>query len=625
MNDAMLSDKQLMQAAVALCRQGRFADAEVVLGQTLERSPDHFDALYLLGCIAVQTGRPERASELLQRAVRRNGTVAAAHCHLGRAQRALSRLDDALTSYSTAIRLGDASNTAYVGRAMTLLSLGRHAQALADFDLALAKGVDEPAVHTFRGSALLGVRRPADALASCDRALVQQPHSPDAYLNRAVALRALGRISESVQSAERAIELQPSFTDAYVCLGAALIERRRVEEALRSADRALDLQPDHAGALNLRALCLLDLERPAEAKTSAEAALRVDPTLADAHNTLGLALSSLESLDGANASFDQAIALQPDRSEPHFNKGANLLLTGRFPLGWELYERRLIAERSAPNVVDGRLWDGSADIAGKMLFVHAEQGLGDTLQFCRYAPLLAARGAQVILSVQDSLRTLLSGLGPGVEIIGSTDRPQHYDFHCPLLSLMRACRTDLESIPSSVPYLWADPARVAAWRRRLGTEGRLIGIRWQGGTSRVDVGRSFPLRHFESMAAIPGMRLISLQRDAGCEQLARFPSHLQVEDIGNELDPDGAKTFLDTAAVMQCLELVITSDTSVAHLAGALGRPTWLVLKHVPDWRWMLDREDSPWYPTMRLFRQPRPGDWAAAFAVIHAELERLR
>jgi tetratricopeptide (TPR) repeat protein len=623
MNDAQHSDKHLMQAAVALCREGRFADAETVLGQTLKRSPDHFDALYLLGCIAVQTSRPERASELLQRAIRRNGAVAAAHCHLGHAQRALSRLDDALTSYSNAIRLGDASNAAYVGRAMTLVSLGRHAQALADFDQALAAGVDEPAVHTLRASALLGLQRPADALASSDKALSKQPQSPDAHLNRAVALHALGRINDSVQSAERAIELKPSFNDAYLCLGAALIELRRVEEALRSADRAIHLQPDHAGAHNLRALCLLDLERPAEAKTSAESALRVNPMLADAHNSLGLALSSLKSLDEANASFDRAIHLQPDRSEPHFNKGANLLLTGRFPLGWELYERRLSAGRGPRSVADGRPWDGSADIVGKTLFVHAEQGLGDTLQFCRYAPLLAARGAQVILSVPDSLRALLSGLGPGVEVIGSMDRPRRYDFHCPLLSLPRACRTDLESIPSSVPYLWADPARVAAWRRRLGTEGRLIGIRWQGGTSRVDVGRSFPLRHFESLAAIPGVRLISLQRDAGCEQLAQFPSHLPVEDIGNELDPDGAKTFLDTAAVMQCLELVITSDTSVAHLAGALGRPTWLALKHVPDWRWMLDREDSPWYPTMRLFRQPKPGDWAAVFAVIHSELER--
>jgi hypothetical protein len=267
------------------------------------------------------------------------------------------------------------------------------------------------------------------------------------------------------------------------------------------------------------------------------------------------------------------------------------------------------------------LWDGKEKIAGKTLFIYAEQGLGDTLQFCRYAKLLVQGGARVILAVQDSLVTLLQGLGTGIELIGPTQRPRHYDFHCPLLSLPRAFRTRLDSIPAIVPYLQADPARVARWRARLGSRGRLIGIRWQGGTSRADVGRSFPLRHYEPLAGINGVRLIGLQRDAGCEQLHSLPSHWHVEDIASEFDPDTANTFLDTAAVMQCLELVITSDTSVAHLAGALARPTWLVLKHVPDWRWLLDRDDSPWYPTMQLFRQPRPGDWESAFDAISTEL----
>ena len=608
-----------LRTGVSLYRQGRLADAELLVRQALETDPEHFEALHLLGCIASQTGRPGVAVEFLQRAIRRNDRVAAVHCHLAHALRALARLDDALASYSTAIELGDFLLPSYTGRALSWLSLGRHAQALADFEQALALGADDPETHTFRATALLGLRRPAEALASTDRALLLEPGLPGAHVNRAIALHSLRRHAEALASAERAIELEPLSADAHACRTAALLELRRVEEALRSADEAIALRPNDASAHNLRALCLLDLQRPAEVIGSCERAIGLRSNLADAHNTLGLARSSSKHFDLANASFDTAIALQPERSEPHFNKAVNHLLTGEYSSGWELYERRLTAQGSATDHT-APLWDGRAEIAGKTLFVYAEQGLGDTLQFCRYAKLLEARGARVTLSVQESLRTLLRGLGPGIELMAPTQRPRHYDFHCPLLSLPRAFATRLDSIPSRVPYLEAEPARVARWRERLGL-GRLIGIRWQGGTSRADVGRSFPLQQFAPLAAIPGVRLISLQRDSGCEQLRSLPPHWRVEDVGNELDPDSANTFLDTAAVMQCLELIITSDTSVAHLAGALARPTWVVLKHVPDWRWLLDRDDSPWYPTMRLFRQARPGDWDGVFAGIRTEL----
>jgi tetratricopeptide (TPR) repeat protein len=558
------------------------------------------------------------AVDVLQKALLKKES-AAARCHLGHAQRALSRLADALASYSTAIRLDDSLMPSYVGRAMAFVSLCRYPEALADFDRSMTLGADDPDVHIYRATTLLGVGRPAEALESCERALSKRPDSPAAHVNRAIALHSLKRYAAALESSERAIELHPEFADAHVCRGAALLELRRVEEALGSADRAIELQRDNASIHNLRALCLLDSGRHDEAIIGCERALVLHPTLADAHNTLGLALSSSMSFELANDSFDRAIALQPERSEPYFNKGVNLLLTGEFTAGWELYEKRLSAQSDANTRGRGAIWDGRADIAGKTIFVHAEQGLGDTLQFCRYAPLLMARGARVILSVQETLRALLAGLGTGLQVMGATEPVPPSDFHCALLSLPRAFGTRLDSIPSQVPYLRSDPARVERWRQRLGTDGRLIGIRWQGGTSRADVGRSFPLRHFESLAGIPGVRLISLQRDAGSEQLPAV--HWHVEDIGSELDPDSSQTFLDTAAVMQCMELIITSDTSVAHLAGALGRPTWLALKHVPDWRWMLGRDDSPWYPTMRLFRQARPGDWAGLFAGMRHEL----
>jgi tetratricopeptide (TPR) repeat protein len=611
----------LIQAAVSLCQQSRFAEAESLLRQTIEKHPEHFQALHLLGCIASQIGRPDVAVQFLRRALRQNNRMAAVHCHLGHAQRALGCASDALESYSTAIRLGEPLMPSVIGRAMALLALGRNPEALADFDRALALGADDAEVHTFRGTALLGVRRFEEALRSCDSALAKRGDLAAAHVNRAIALHSLQRFDEALESSERALELAPRFADAHACRGSALIELRRAEEALASANEAIELRPSDPGAHNLRALCLLDLERPDEAIRSCERALELRATLADAHNTLGLALSSQKSFDLANSSFDRAIALQPDRLEPFFNKGVNLLLTGEFSPGWELYERRPAANTAAADRAGGALWDGSAEIAGKTVYVYAEQGLGDTLQFCRYAKLLTGRGARVILSVQECLCNLLRDLGPDIQVIGSAQTPQAYDFRCALLSLPGAFGTRLDAIPSLVPYLRADPVRVERWRERLGTEGRLVGIRWQGGTSRADVGRSFPLHHLECLAGIPGVRLISLQRDAGREQLRSLAAHCHIEDVGNRFEPDSANTFLDTAAVMQCMELIITSDTSVAHLAGALGRPTWLALKHVPDWRWLLGRDDSPWYPTMRLFRQTKPKDWDGVFARIHAEL----
>jgi hypothetical protein len=323
----------------------------------------------------------------------------------------------------------------------------------------------------------------------------------------------------------------------------------------------------------------------------------------------------------ADASFDRAIALQPDAMEPYFNKGVRRLQIGDFEQGWELYERRPLARRFEETAGRPR-WDGREDIAGTRILIYSEQGLGDTLQFCRYAKLLKARGADVILCVQESLCTLLNSLSPGIRVVSSQAPVPEYDLHCPLLSLPRGFATRLDSIPADVPYLSADSARVASWRKRIGTHGRLIGIRWQGSTGRADVGRSFPLRHFQAIADIADVRLISLQKGVGSEQLLDCPIEWRVEDLGADFEPGGRDAFLDVAAVMECLELIITSDTSVAHLAGALGRPTWLVLKKVPDWRWMLEREDCPWYPSMRVFRQEQDGDWHALFERMRDQLE---
>jgi tetratricopeptide (TPR) repeat protein len=499
---------------------------------------------------------------------------------------------------------------------MLQLTLGNAALALADFDRALTLGAHDAQVHSFRASALINLARPAEAMASCDLALACDPGFAPAYLNRAAAAHLLGDHQRALESAEHAINLRQQDGDAHGHRGAALYALHRLDAALESLDRAISLKPEGASAHNLRALCLLDLQRPATALQSAERAVALRPEAADAHNTRGLALAELGQFDAAIASFDRSSALQPGLSEAAFNKGLRYLQSGDFERGFELYERRPMADREAQGCTAPR-WDGVAEIAGKRFLVYAEQGLGDTIQFSRYALELAARGAHVVLAVQESLCVLLRTLGADIEVIGVAERPADIELQCPLLSLPKLLGTRVGTIPAPCPYVRPQPERVARWRERLGAADRLIGIHWQGSTGRADSGRSFPLRYFASIARIPGVRLISLQQGAGTEQLEQPGRDWPVEDFAAEV-----KAFPDTAALMSALDLVITSDTCAAHLSGALGLPTWVALKHRPDWRWMLEREDCPWYPRMRLFRQPDPGAWQLVFERMARELE---
>jgi tetratricopeptide (TPR) repeat protein len=607
--------------ALQLYQQGALKRADAGLTKLLQIDPAHFDALHLKGVIASRLGQSERAVELIRSAIGRNATVAAAHRHLGNALRDLGRLEEAVDSYTKAIECRRNFKEAHVNRGMTLLALRLPARALVDLDRAMALGADDAQVHLYRASALIDLKRPVEAAVSCENLITRYPDLPDAHVNHGTALYLLESYQEAAASCERAIQLQADHAGAHAYRGAALHALQRLDDALTNLDTAIALDPQSAFAHSLRALCLLDLQRPQEALENCGRAIELCADLADAHNTRGLALADLLRFEEAAASFDRAIALQPHLREPYFNKGIGCLRRGDFERGWQLYARRPMIDRRASLGGAARLWDGSQEIAGRTLFIYAEQGLGDTVQFCRYAVLLRARGARVVLAVQDSLRTLLRCLGPGIVVIGLGEVPGDFDFHCPLLSLPRAFGTRLDCIPSAVPYLSPDPVRVSAWRERLGTHGRLIGVHWQGSTGRADAGRSFPVRHFEAIARIAQVRLVSLQIGAGSEQLRDLATNWRVEDLGEFFEPGGVDGFLDAAAVMECVDLVITSDTSIAHLGGALGRPTWVALKYVPDWRWLMDREDSPWYPTMRLFRQSRAGDWAGVFDRMHRDL----
>ena len=474
-----------------------------------------------------------------------------------------------------------------------------------------------PAAHRNLATALVGLRRLHEAVACYDRAIELRPDFVQAHCGRAGVLVDLGRPREALDSCRRVLEMAPNSPDAYTFRGVASIALNRPAEAAASFDAALSLRPNDPVALNGRGIALLDLLRPNEAFEALSTAVAAAPGYAEAWSNHALALAETGRHDEGVVSAERAISLAPEDARYRLNAAHANLQLGRFERGWELYESRarLSAEPPALSTPGRPRWNGEP-LAGKTLLIHSEQGLGDTMQFCRYARLAEVRGARVILSVQDRLgRLIRGGLSTTIEVIGTTQAPGDFDFHIPLLSLPGLFGTRLESIPAVGSYLFAEPGRVEHWRTLLPQSGLRVGVCWEGGGSAI--GRSFPVSELQAVATLEGVRLINLQKDA----LPGAAGALPLTTLGGAFDV-GSDAFIDTAAVMASVDLIITTDTSIAHLGGALGRPTWVMLKRNPDWRWLLERTDSPWYPSVRLFRQPRPGDWQGAFAQVRAAIQ---
>ena len=481
-----------------------------------------------------------------------------------------------------------------------------------------------PAYHANLGIVLQALGRLDEAVAAYGAALGLKPDYAEAHYNLGNAWKDLGRLEAAVDAYEAAARFSPDYAPARYNLGFVLTGLGRLNEAVAAYRAAVRVKPDYAEAHSNLGAVLKSLGRPEEACIALRMALALKPDYAEAASNLGAALKDLGRFEEAIAACDVAVALRPDYAEAHYNGSFPHFLLGDLAAGWPKFEWRWLGgnHRMKPRRFASPQWRGE-DIEGRTILLHAEQGLGDTIQFCRYAPLVAARGAQVILEAPHRLLRLLSGLQDVDRLAAAGDPLPDFDFHCPLMSLPGVFETALDTIPAPIPYLAAEDKAVERWRGRIGPEGFKIGIVWQGNPAlHVDQGRSAPLAGFAPLAAIPGVRLIGLQKGPGVEQLNDLPPGMRVETLGPDFD-DGPDAFVDSAAVMMNLDLVVTVCTSAAHPAGALGRPTWLALKAVPHWVWMMDREDTPWYPTMRLFRQTERGDWAGVFRRMETELRK--
>lgn len=616
----------MLEKAVALHRKGQLAEAGALYRKILKQNPEHVDALHLLGVIETQRKNLLPAIELFNRAIELDPKNAAIFSNRGTALKELKRLEEALASFNRALAIKPDYAEAFNNRGVVLKDLNRAAEALASFDRAIATRPDYAEALYNRGNVLTDLKRHDEALVSYARALVIRPDHAETLYNRGNALMQLKRPLEALASYDRALAVRPDYDEALCNRGIALKDLKRLDEAVASYDRALAIKPDYAEALYNRGNALTVLRRLDEALESFDRALAMNSNYSECLNSRGNVLTDLRRLDEALGSYDRALALNPAYAEARHNRGLLRLLCGDYRNGFKDYEWRWEA-KDFSNVIPKTgipQWRGE-DLAGRSILIFGEQGLGDQIQFARYLPLLIERGAGVTFFCSPKLIRLLQTLDASISFVTSLTGEETFDFQCALMSLPLCLATDAASIPTGIPYLKAEAQIAEVWGGRVGDSGFKIGIAWQGNPNRkVDWSRSLQLAEFIPLARRPSVRLISLQKNNGVDQLANLPADMVVETLGDDFD-GGPDAFIDTAAVMSHLDLIITSDTSIAHLAGALGRPTWVALQHVPDWRWLLDRDDCPWYPTMRLFRQKQRGDWSTVFEDIGVALDTLR
>ncbi|MFM7301817.1 MAG: tetratricopeptide repeat protein [Alphaproteobacteria bacterium] len=589
-----------------LLRLGKHADAEAACLAALKRNPRHAEALHLAGLLATQLGQPEEGATRLRRALTMKPKDADLHGHLALALIKRGQHDQALASLERSLALNPHSVENSMAYGELLLHLERHADAIKVFDRIIARQSGHAEAYHQRGRALTEAGLWDEALAAHAKALSLDPNAPDYPIGIATALCRLGRSAEALPFAEQALRLKPDFDLALLSRAEILLELGQRDESANVVDAVMDMKPQSPRARRWLGKVLMALGQPERALMVASDdcdATNNDPV---PHINRGTILTALNRLEEARLSFDWALALNPAHVEARYNRAFTLLALGRFEDGWRDYEYRLLRPQGPlRRHFSEPAWQGKEPLKGRRLFTYCEQGFGDTIQFARYALLAADAGADVVLAVQGALLGLFRNFHPGVTVIDEQATAPAHDHHCPLPSLPLAFGTRLGSIPAwREGYLKPPSEKLASWSQRVPEGRRRIGLVWSGNaTHSNDANRSMPLKHLMPLFQ-SGDVWVSLQKDARERDKPALEAS-GILDLTSEIGD-----YADTAALISALDLVIAVDTSVAHLAGALGKTVWLMLPFAPDFRWFLEREDSPWYPSMRLFRQERLGDW---------------
>ncbi|MBS1258709.1 MAG: Cell division coordinator CpoB [Candidatus Scalindua arabica] len=634
---AKVSNTDLFHEAFTLHNTGNLAKAASLYRKILKNEPKHVDANFLLGTLNIQQGKLKPATTLLKKAISLKPDHVAASNNLGTALQSQGNFSEAEVIYNNIIERTPDYVEGHINLGAVLQEQGKLDEAIKCYNRAIPLKPDYAEAHYNLGNALKRKNEFDEAAASYSQAIKLNPDYVQAHSNLGTVLQEQGKLVEAVSSFRKAIELKPEYAEAHSNLGTVLQEQGKLREAAESFHLAAELNPNHAEVHNNIGTFLMELGKPDEAIESYEKAITLEPDHAEAHNNLGAAFQEQGKFNEAIPYYKKAISLKPDYAEAHMNRSFVLLLTGNLEEGWPEYEWRLHTKDRVPRSFQQPLWDGTP-LDGRSILVHAEQGIGDTIQFVRYLPMVQAKGGHVIFECQKNLFRLLEnseGLNDIIQKASTSEENSYFDVQVPLLSLPGIFGTTLENIPSKVPYIKVDPEPVKQWNARIeNNDDFKIGIVWAGSPDhKNDRNRSCRLEDFSQLAEIPGLSFYSVQKGVASQEALTPPAGMKIINLANELND-----FTDTAALILNLDLVISVDTSVAHLAGAIGIPVWNLLPFAPEWRWQLNRAVSPWYPRpnarlpfvgqglagragMRLFRQSQPNDWTGVFKQVKKAL----
>lgn len=637
----------MLQKGIKLHKSGDLDAAANIYNKILEQHSDNIDTISLLGTLNLQTGNLDTARYLFEKLIKLKPDNAIAHNNLGSVFQLSKRFNEAIISYKQAILLKHDYDEAYYNLGNAFQSIGQLDDAIANYRHAIALNPDDADVHSNLANALRKNKKPEEALVSYKQATKLMPLNAELHNNLGAALQEQNKFDEAVLSCRQAVILNPKLAKAHNNLGTALKKKHKLEDAIKCFNKAIELKTDYAEAYYNLGSALHTSGNYIESVNAYKRAITIKPDYAKAHYNLGNAMKKLNNLDEAvirykhaikikpdyvmaynnlgtilqeqgkineaAECYSRAIKLKPDYAEAHLNKALTSLLNGNLESGWQEYEWRLQTKNYAFRKFNFPMWDGKP-LNGKNILIHTEQGFGDTIQFIRYLPMVQAQGGYVTFECPENLICLLKnyvGIDKIIEKKTYGKLSKHFDFHVPLLSLPGIFGTTLDSIPSQKQYISVNPDLIDQWRTRLNDDHKFkIGIVWAGNPNhKKDHNRSCSLNDFASLSEIPEITFYSLQKGQASFETNNPPDGMKIINIETDLHD-----FTDTAAVILNLDLVISVDTAVAHLAGAIGKPIWTLLPFVPDWRWLLNRSDSPWYPGMRLFRQTQPDDWIEVF-----------
>lgn len=618
--------RRALQSAIEYFQAGNLAEAENVCRKIVKKEKNNAEAYFYLGRVLQAKGRPDEALVCFKKGTELDQGFAAAFNSMGNIFQSQGRFDEAKACYQKTIDLNPDVAVGYNNLGNVLQEKGQFDEAVSCYQKALQL---DPHLYMAQENlaraycALGSVRRERgqkdSAVDFYRKALRLKPDETGIYYALGLLYLETGRLDEASTCYQEILRRDPVHADALNAMGSVLQKKGDIDGAAGYYQKALRVNPHIPEALNNLGTMMRDKGMFDEAEKYYRQALCENPSFPAALNNLGTVARDKGLLDEAEKCYRQAIELDPDFAEAHWNMAFAFLLGGKYRPGWREYEWRWKLQEHYLHDLSQPLWDGS-DIRGRTILIHAEQGIGDSIQFIRYAPMVAEKGARVIVACRKELVRLFQTVKNIEQVVAYGSRFPHYDLHCPLLHLPLIFDTTPETIPSSPPYLSPDPLAVSAWRERIVKEKTQfsIGLVWAGSPSHInDRNRSCPRELLLQLTRLEGFSFYSLQKGAAG---SHAPGGVNLLDYS-----DALHDFSDTAAFVENLDLVISVDTAAAHLAGALGKAVWTMLPYAPDWRWMLNREDTPWYPTMRLFRQPAPGDWRSVVEHMDESLREMK